>query len=104
MRGETDPVIEAGQPEGGADLGREPWVRCGDSRPNAFVEAAEDHQVGMGQPRFEETKDLDAGVAAIRRADGFGVEQLADQRDGLFGLHQLAGGAFRLLEPGSLPR
>ena len=58
---------------------------AGKRRPDAFVEAAEDHQVGALQPRFEQAPDEDARMPAIRRAHRALVEQLAKQRHGIFG-------------------
>ena len=67
VRREPDPPFERRQAEIGAEAGRQPGIGCGQGGPDAFVEPGEHHQVGMLQPRFDETPDEDPRMLAIRR-------------------------------------
>ena len=85
MRGRPDAKIEPGQPQIGADLGREPRIGCGRRRPHALIEAPEHHQVRLLQPRFQETPDEDARVSAIGRPHMLPLEQVAEHGHGVLG-------------------
>ena len=50
-------------------LPRHPWVVLGGSRPGALVQTAKDDQIGLLQPRFEETPDRQPRMTAENRAD-----------------------------------
>ena len=83
MRRKPDPEVETGKPQHRADFWREPWVGRRQRRPHALVQSAENHQIGMLQPRFEQAPDEYPWVATVRRAHRARVEQVAQQRDPL---------------------
>ncbi len=60
---------------------------AGRRRPDAFVEPAEHHQIGLLQPRFEQAPDEHARMTAIGRPHALLVEQLAQQRHRVLGRH-----------------
>ena len=98
VRGKADAELEPRQAEVRADLRRQPRIGRGQRRPHALVQPAEDHQVGLLQPRFEQAPDEDARMAAIGRPDGLRVEQLAQQRHGVVGARRSAGALRRCLQ------
>src|SRR6185436_11262373 len=57
----------------------EPRIRCWRRRPYALVEAAKDHEILMRQPRLDQTANGNARMAALGRAHGDAVEQVAEQ-------------------------
>jgi hypothetical protein len=67
VRGQADPPLQRRQAELVPDARREPRVGRRQRRPGAFVEAAQDHQVGLLQPRLEQAPDEDARMLAVRR-------------------------------------
>ena len=77
MRGEAGAEVEPGQAEVAADARGEPRVGARRGGPNAFVHPAEDHQIGLLEPRFEQAPDADPRVAAVGAADRDGGEQFA---------------------------
>ena len=85
VRGKPDAGLERRHPERRANLGRQPRIGRGKRRPHAFVQSAEDHEVGALQPRFEQAPDEDARMPAIGRPHRLRVEQLAQQRHRIFG-------------------
>ena len=99
VRGKPDPEFERRHAELGADLGRQPRIGRGQRRPDAFVQSAEDDQVGALQPRFEQAPDEDARMTAVGRPHGARVEQLAQQRHGVVGADDRARAAAS--EPGA---
>ncbi|MFN3388744.1 MAG: hypothetical protein ACK40O_07400, partial [Allosphingosinicella sp.] len=60
MRGKADAPFQARQAELVADARRQPRVRRRQRRPAPLVEAGEDHQVRLLQPRLEQAQDEDA--------------------------------------------
>ena len=47
--------------------------------PNALVEPAEDDEIGLLQPGFDQTPDRQPGMAAIERADNSADRQRLEQ-------------------------
>ena len=65
MRGEADPPLQRRQAKLGAKPRRKPGIGRRKRRPDAFVETAENHQVGMLKPRLDQAPDEDARMLAV---------------------------------------
>ena len=76
MRGEADAIIQPRQAERAADARRQPRVGRRQARPDALIEPGKDHEVRLLQPRFQQTEDLQARMATLRRAHGGRAQDL----------------------------
>ncbi len=81
MRGHSDGALRQGDTELPPHLPRHPWVVLGRGRPAALVQTAQNDQVGLLQPRFEETPDRQPGMPAEHRSDDrIGGQRLEQSR------------------------
>ena len=85
VRGKADPELQRRHAERRANLRRKPRIGRWKRRPNSFVEAAEDDQVGALQPRLEQPPDENPRMPAIRRPNRALIEQLPKQRHRVLG-------------------
>ena len=82
--GKADAALRRAEPERLAHRPAEPRARLLRPRPHAFVEAAQDHQIGLLQPRFERAPDEQARMERRARphhlAGDAGSGRTADSR------------------------
>ena len=78
MRRQPDPPFQPGQPQFSANARCQPRIRRWQLRPASLIQASEDHQVSSLQSRLKQSPDENAVMPAIGRADGDGIEQVAD--------------------------
>jgi hypothetical protein len=70
VRGKANAGVLRWQAEFFAHGAGEEWVLHGRRRPDAFIEASEDHEIAALQPRFEQAPDGDARVPGrLHRCD-----------------------------------
>ncbi len=65
MRRKADPEFQSRQPQIGANFRGEPRVGRRKRRPDTFVQAAQDHQIGPLQSRLQQAPDEHARMTAI---------------------------------------
>ena len=86
MGGKADATLQRGQAQLRAQARREPRVRHWQSGPGTFVQPAEDEQIGVLQPRLQQTPDEQARVLAVRRPRRLTGEQALEQDRQLAGI------------------
>ena len=81
VRGYSDGALRQGNTELPPHLPRHPRVVLGRRRPAALVQTAKNDQIGLLQPRFEETPDRQPGMPAEHRPhDRIGGQRLEQSR------------------------
>ncbi len=80
VRRKADAPLQPRQAELAPDAGRQPWIGLRQTRPDAFVEPGQDHEIGLLQPRFEQAEYGNARMAALRRTHGDAVQHLRQHR------------------------
>src|SRR5436190_580998 len=81
VRRQADATLRLAEIERLAHRTIEPRAWISERRPNAFVEAAEDRQVGLLQTRFERAPDVQPRVLAEARANRRCIHERADEGD-----------------------
>ena len=89
MRGKADPPFQRRQAELGAQPRRQPGIGRRQRRPDAFVEAAENEQIGMLEPRLDQAPDGNARMLAVRRAHLVPLHQALQQSRQVRGAYPL---------------
>ena len=80
MCGKPDAEIQPANQASARTFGGQPRIRGRQRRPDAFVEPAEDQQIGLLQPRFEQAPDENARMPTVRRPNRARIEHLPQQR------------------------
>ena len=75
MRRAAGDLLRSGEAERFAHGTAEPRPCLLRARPDPFIEAAEDHDIRLLEPRFERTPDEEARMGGIGRADHLAGEQ-----------------------------